>query len=221
MAANSNFDSEVWASVYGRNEYQLPDDMTGTVVVDCGAHTGSFTKACLDRHCEYVMAFEPDPANVIKLRNIVAGHGNVEITQAAVWRSDISVDSLTFHTGVHTGAGAATQDAGATCLEWTLQTYDVMAIKFDDIIRRIRARWLTHKLLVKMDCEGGEFPVLLTSNTLRQVNRFVGEFHLWSPQIAALPPFTIKSLMEAFNKAGKLFTYDETPGIVLGAFQAE
>ena len=48
----------------------------------------------------------------------------------------------------------------------------VEAISLDEVLSRFqRAR------LMKIDCEGSEFPILLTSKLLTRVDRIVGEYH--------------------------------------------
>jgi hypothetical protein len=80
----------------------------------------------------------------------------------------------------------------------------VQAIAFDDIVAGVRKRQVSKvRLLAKLDCEGSEYPILLTSRRLAEVDWFVGEYHPFYPQIEGLPPFTEASLAAVFRKAGK------------------
>ncbi len=59
--------------------------------------------------------------------------------------------------------------------------------------------------LVKMDCEGSEFPLLYTSQRLAQVQEFVGEWHMNHPQLAeqfGLKPCNLPTLREHMEQAG-------------------
>jgi hypothetical protein len=68
---------------------------------------------------------------------------------------------------------------------------------------------------VKIDCEGSEFPILLTSRTLHLIDEIVGEFHEFGPEDrphddtispeAAVPGhdrFTMIVLKRALSEAG-------------------
>lgn len=59
----NTWDAAICQSVMADNEYNLPEDMTGMVVLDIGAHIGSFLKACHDRGARRVICYEPDKDN--------------------------------------------------------------------------------------------------------------------------------------------------------------
>ena len=62
--------------------------------------------------------------------------------------------------------------------------------------------------MLKIDCEGAEFPILLTSRRLGDIDRIVGEYH----ELRALPPaharvpgveeFSLQILTSALESAG-------------------
>jgi hypothetical protein len=49
---------------------------------------------------------------------------------------------------------------------------EVNSIPFDHILAKFE-----HVKLLKLDCEGSEFPILLTSKLLSKVDRIIGEYH--------------------------------------------
>ena len=59
--------------------------------------------------------------------------------------------------------------------------------------------------LLKLDCEGSEWPILATSRLLHKVERIAGEFHFFGhqlPEVADLPPFTLPGLTGLLQHAG-------------------
>ena len=42
-------DALIYANVVTRNEYRVPDDMSGAVVIDIGVHIGTFSHLVLTR----------------------------------------------------------------------------------------------------------------------------------------------------------------------------
>src|ERR1044072_5727391 len=80
------------------NEYELAARFaSGDVVIDVGAHIGSFAQAVLSRGCQNVTCVEPDRANF----EIAAAHlkphadsGHVRLVRAAAGRSHRNSDEL-------------------------------------------------------------------------------------------------------------------------------
>lgn len=170
---SGTIDQVVFRNVYEQNEYRVPPQLAAEdVVIDIGAHIGSFAYLCWLRGSRQINAFEADLENFqLAQRNLQ--DTNVQLHHAAVWRSDQPGASL-FHSGykemlpdgpdpvgVNTGGGDVFAPAGVA----------VPAIALDDLIgdRKIR--------ILKVDCEGSEFPILLTSQKLRNVATVVGEYH--------------------------------------------
>jgi 16S rRNA A1518/A1519 N6-dimethyltransferase RsmA/KsgA/DIM1 with predicted DNA glycosylase/AP lyase activity len=93
-------DRMIYNGVVGHNEYQLPARFTPSdVVIDVGAHIGSFAHAVVQRGCRQVRCFEPDDDNcrsaAAHLRNYIDA-GWVRLSRTAVWRSDANDDQLRF-----------------------------------------------------------------------------------------------------------------------------
>jgi FkbM family methyltransferase len=189
------FEQSTWNSVRGNNEYGMRPHMVGIVVIDVGAHSGSFALTCLERSADFVYAYEPEGVNYLLLVNNVSDYENVECHKAAVWRSDGVGQSPSYFHGVHTGAGQCREAPGQPSVEWT---------SLDNIIARAHARFPASELLLKMDCEGSEYPILLTAKMLGKVDMFIGEFHPSYEQIAGLPKFDKAALVKAWADAGKV-----------------
>lgn len=166
-------DASIFASVTIHNEYELPEQLPpNAMVVDIGAHIGSFSHAVLARGAHSVIAFEADPQNHAQAARNLAPYGDrVRLHHAAVWRSDQQTGWLSLcdcpdpsNTGWREVFGSSSG-------------LKVPAVPFDDVIRDA-SDWGRQQIhVLKIDCEGSEFPILLTSRTLHLVDHIVGEFH--------------------------------------------
>lgn len=223
-------DRLIFNDVVGRNEYQLPDRfLPSDVVIDVGAHIGSFAFAAVQRGCRLVCCFEPDRDNCrcaeTHLRSYVEA-GQVRLSQQAVWRSDANDDELRFDGYqpfpasflgmegiINTGNGSVLWGTGDA----------VGKVALDDVIDEITDGGTSRVRLLKIDCEGAEWPILLTSRRLHLIDEIVGEFHelggpfleigeerpatplvFRSDRVAA---FTIDELASCLTEAGFQVTY--------------
>jgi FkbM family methyltransferase len=202
------FDLVIFDEVVRQNEYRLPDRFEpGDVVVDVGAHQGSFAKACLDRVATEIHCIEPNPDNLALLaRNVGWITPAVRIYPVAAW-SEFATLKLDFPGGaMHSGGG---------CVVNMENGIEVAAVPFDTILgplldagKRIR--------LVKFDCEGSEFKILeSTAEVLHQTLEVVGEYHL-----ARLDRrFSLSWLVHRLERFGFTVTTTET-GPEIGHFFA-
>ena len=62
-------------------------------------------------------------------------------------------------------------NAGGGTLIWDTDGPLVDAVPFDDIVEEVSGGGARRIALVKIDCEGGEFPILLTSRRLDRIDR--------------------------------------------------
>ena len=53
----------------------------------------------------------------------------------------------------------------------------VAKVAFDDVVDRVTNRGRRRVRLLKLDCEGAEWPIVLTSQRLELIDEIVGEFH--------------------------------------------
>jgi FkbM family methyltransferase len=171
-------DRGIFKEVVDRNEYRLPDRFTASdVVIDVGAHIGSFAHAVVERGCRQAFCFEPDRDNCRRaeahLRPYVDA-GWVRLSQKAVWRSDENSDQLRFD-GYHSYPDGLINTGSGSVLWGTGDAVDSIAL--DQVIDEITAGGTRRVRLLKLDCEGAEWPILLTSRRLDLVDEIVGEFH--------------------------------------------
>jgi len=174
----NTWDSEIWRQVYDLNEYRV-NRFGGKVVVDIGAHIGSFSRLANDNGASAVYAFEPDPENYEVLCK------NVEGTIIS-----------TYNMAVHAASGMLVKSVPSTMPENTggcnmkLSHDGAQTISMDDIID---IAGYVH--IMKMDCEGGEYPGLLKCTKLHRVDSIVGEYH-------GHPTETIEDLKNHLNGNG-------------------
>ena len=223
-------DRMIFNGVVLHDEYRLPPCFApADVVIDVGAHIGSFAYAVVQRGGEHVCSIEPDAANcALAARHLdpYIRSGRVQLRQEAVWRSDPNDDALRFD-GYHpfprsfkgmegvvnTGNGSVVWGGGEP----------VAKVALDDLIDSLTDQGRRAVRLLKLDCEGAEWPILLTSRRLHLIDEIVGEFHelggpfleigedrppaphvFHSDRVAA---FTIEELMRCLRDAGFSVTW--------------
>lgn len=174
-------DGVIYDSVVTQNEYRLPGDLAPeVVVVDIGAHIGSFGHLALTRGAGTLFGFEPEPSNYACARQNLAPFGDrVHLYQHAVWRSDVPGRQLPLF------ASSDRANVGGGTLIWEADGPLVDAVPFDEVVDAISERGRRRIDVMKMDCEGAEFPILLTSRLLDRVDRIVGEYHELRAQLPA------------------------------------
>ena len=202
-------DEVVWHCVVEANEYRLPERFRpDDIVLDLGAHIGVFSHLALERGSRRVEAYEAEPGNAARARANLAPWGDaVAVHQSAVWRSDRGPETLHFTAsndpGSSGGGNVFFLDHGAP----------VSAVPFDSVVRDLTARHGRSIRFLKIDVEAAEFPILLTSSTLRLVDEIAGEFHeaggerdphvipAWS-RVDGYPRFTIEVLAQRLRRRG-------------------
>ena len=215
-------DKDVFIANYEQNEYRLPSDMQGQVVIDIGAHIGAFTYTVLERGPRGVTSIEPDPENAEIAFSNLNQFNNVLFLKAACWGnfspgqlylSDYPMIGVTINTG-----GARLTEIG---------NRPVLLVSFDWIVDLACFSFNTDLIdLCKMDCEGSEWPILFTSKKIKQVKRFCGEFHedrkLGHP-INGKDRFNIEDMEKFFVGQGYEFSFERhgNAGEGLGLFWAE
>lgn len=220
-------DQAVFRAVSLRNEYRLPESFDPEdVIVDVGTHIGSFCYAALRRGSENVYGFEPQKDNYEHAKvNLRSFDGRVHLYNKAVWRSDRAGDSLSFSLSEDTantaGGNVMVADTGQ----------DVETVAFDDVIRQATDDGKKRVRMLKLDCEGSEFPIVFTSQTLHLVDEIRGEYHEFGgdyddssiPEVARVPGYeryTIAELTDALERAGFTVESDRSGETNLGHFFA-
>jgi FkbM family methyltransferase len=168
-------DHHIWSEIFQQNVYRLPDDLSGAVCIDIGAHVGYYALACLQRGAAQVIALEPEAENFALAQAHLAPYGDrVQLSRLAVVRSDgeewpprmepyfYMPDAQLYNTG----SPSSFAEAGPI----------VESITFDELIRLVLLESPGQVDRVKIDAQGAEFPLLLTATTLMSIDRLVGEF---------------------------------------------
>jgi FkbM family methyltransferase len=186
-------DCLIFEGIFKYDEYKLPDTFSQQdIIIDIGAHVGFFTSAVLQRAARNIYAFEPDTENY----NIASKHlqdyieqGLVFLTKSAVWRSDVHESTL-YYGGYVSDTNVVNTGMGDVI--WHNEGIAVPAISFDEIILNVTKEAQQRIRLLKVDCEGSEWPILLTSNTLYLIDEICGEFHeIGGEYDTFTPPFSI------------------------------
>ena len=218
-------DDVIYTNVVRRNEYRVPENLSGAVVIDIGVHVGAFSYLALSRGAAELHGFEPEAANLAAAaQNLAPFGGRVHLHSRAVWRSDRAAPLLHFFRSTDAA------NAGGGTLIWDTDGPLVDAVPFDDVIDEVTADGRRRVTLLKIDCEGAEFPILLTSNRLDRIDRIVGEYHELRadlPRHVRIPgydQFTVEGLTAHLERAG--FTVTLEPQAMgtfgaLGLFFAE
>lgn len=214
-------DRRIFRTVVVDNEYRLPPRLAAEdVLLDIGAHTGSFALAALRRGAGRVVCCEPDADNFRLLEANLRPHADrVRLHHAAVWRTGADPAGLALHNPLdarNTGACQLTREAGAAA---------VATVALDELIDQLTADGRRLRLL-KLDCEGAEWPLLLTCRRLDRVEALCGEYHLGPlPElfaVAGAAPFTPQLLVSHLGRQG--FQTDVQPlgrdGAPVGLFFA-
>ena len=186
------------------------------VVIDVGAHIGCFSFACREAGSRNIHAFEPYPGNYERLRKNVGSLSGIQISELAVFRSDLVVEGLEHSgpSGSNTGAGSVLYGGGNfdnESREFHSPDPEAVVTARTIALDEILGRFKRVKVL-KLDCEGSEFPILLTSKLLSRVERIVGEFHevstdkmqLVAPEarVPAVDEYTMTALAECLRGSG-------------------
>ena len=165
----------------------------GDVVIDVGAHLGTFTRIALLRGARQVIAVEPDPVNSACFARTFAAEikeGRVRLMVAAAWHSP---GSLTFEPG---GASQTGHVGGAQ----STRSVAVRAVTLDEMAGELR---LDRVDFIKMDIEGAERHALAGARHLLAVNKprlAICIYH------AADDPEVVPRLVQETNPTYQTFT---------------
>jgi FkbM family methyltransferase len=203
------WDRNIFRSVAELNEYNLTEFSPEDYIIDIGTHVGGFCWACAMRGAKNIDTFEASSENftlawqnVEVLKNL---YPDLKITanNFAVYRSDMSeelVDKMVLHF-----SGINGENTGGGNVLHSTEGEEVKCKRLDSIIGDKQVD------LLKLDCEGSEFPILLTSKKLSQVKKILGEFHEGdAPQNLNMSydKFTMVLLKEHLEAEGFEVTYE-------------
>lgn len=190
------------------NEYRLPEAFTPQdLVIDIGCHIGSFSYACAAKGAGQIVSFEAWEENYKIAKNNLTLLNNfpVDLHNKAVWRSDLA-EMPTLHFKMSTDY----VNTGGGNVLFQTQGVEVSTIALDSVLNST----VKNVTLLKLDCEGSEFPILLTSKMLYKVDNICGEYHEMGGKfnpLCGIPPiaqvgdykeYTIEILVEFLEAQG-------------------
>ena len=170
----------------------------GDFVVDAGANIGLFTvmMAKLAGVSGRVLAIEPNPTSVAKLKNNIAVNelNNVEIYEGALW-----------HKGIQ---GKMRGSDGTAWFDPRLDSVSISAVPYDFLLSAFR--WHDPRL-VKMDIEGAEVAAVIGGSRLRNCPYIVSEVNEVALNRAGR---SVEELIARFGNLGKKpFILDRNGGL--------
>lgn len=162
-------DQKIYKSVFEDNEYQISPHKILNTVVDVGAHIGSFSRLVEKMGAKNVFSFEP---NLDSYNILVQNLGN-----AMHHPYQLAVRGNYDHTAVRSAAGAATMSKNIINYGGIVigTGSDADVITLEDILKMVGG----YINLLKLDCEGSEYPIIFDSDPLifRYISTIVGEYH--------------------------------------------
>ncbi len=168
-------DSAVFRIVVQQNEYNLPSQFNpDDIVIDIGAHIGSFSYLALQKGAK-VYAYEADKSNFALLKrhlDFYIKNGKLIIENIAVW-GEMPIEANLYlskydENGWNTGGARITEVNNGE---------PVKTISIDELIQKIELLEKKKIQLIKIDCEGSEWPILLGSQKIGQISQICGEYH--------------------------------------------
>jgi FkbM family methyltransferase len=136
-------DVAILSEIFAKRSYSPPAGCLPTrpfTVLDLGGNIGLFGLfAFSEWPVRSIRSYEPDPENALLLRSVAAPHANWDVVEAAVSNQ---AGTMRFRAGLYSESRAATDGEPAT------------QVRMVDVFAEPRAD------LVKMDIEGGEWPIL-------------------------------------------------------------
>jgi FkbM family methyltransferase len=120
----------------------------GDIVLDCGAHIGTFTNKALERGAAKVVGFEPDPVNAEAFRRNFKkeiAEGRVILIEQGVWDSK---GEMTLTIG--------TTNSGTNSMVLNLPSHSTIQVGVDTIDAFVNRLNLPRVDFIKMDIEGAE-----------------------------------------------------------------
>lgn len=169
--------NEVWA-----DPYKVPDLNKDSIVVDVGAHIGCFSIFAAEKGAGSVFAFEACYDNYrILLKNLRSYFSNnkgkkMHCFNRAVWKTGSTCITVPFEkcsVVENTGGGMIidehTEDAYPVANLSLDEIYDVYITEKDNLNPTID--------VLKLDCEGSEFPILYTTKILSKIKYITMEYH--------------------------------------------
>lgn len=173
-------DRMIYNAIHFANEYRLPPSFNAEdIILDIGAHAGYFAQCVLEKGAGKVISVEAEQENYALAQQHLAEYiasGRAELIFGAAWRSDNNEDIL-YHSGHTYFSNHPLRNTGGGDVLWQTDGEVVPQIAFDDLLWQATDQGRRSVRLLKLDCEGSEWPILLTSKRLHLVEEICGEYH--------------------------------------------
>lgn len=182
-------DDQLWGAIKDvllLDEYEMFDDFKinkskDKVVADAGAHVGLFSLRA-SVYAKKVISLEPHPLLYKLLENNVIRNNikNIHPLNLALWKEK---GVASFVIGEHSGGNRVVETKNAN------SKMKIQTITLSDLVESYG------KIdLLKIDIEGSEFDVLLNApgDTLNNIDKIVGEMHLWEKGFSVISRVTKK-----------------------------
>ncbi|WP_218082798.1 FkbM family methyltransferase [Anthocerotibacter panamensis] len=165
--------ADIVASELSQDSYQLASVpfSRGDCVIDIGGHIGLFSIVLAKIYPDLkIYAFEPFPANYECFRkNIVHNRVmNVSLYNLAVTKDG---RNLSMVTNPNNSGGATAYST----IHTHLKTDNIPSISLEKIFEQ---NSIEHCKLLKIDCEGAEYEILLNCTILDKIDYLAAEFHI-------------------------------------------
>lgn len=170
MIRPNTSDDNIWWSVHDTNEYKISMLGNSDIVIDIGAHIGAFSTLAAQIGAGRIYAFEASKENYLVAVENLKQFQNVHIENKAVVRSDIVVPEVRL---LKSSSGDNWNTGDGNIIFSSDGDIPVEAISFDSIMEKLNS----NIRLLKLDCEGSEFQILLTTKYLHRIQEIVLEYH--------------------------------------------
>lgn len=203
-------EKDTFFAVACENEYRLPGLTAEDTVIDIGAHIGAFSYLAYKRGSRSVYAFEIDPWHVEAATvNLSDMQDGVALHHCAVVRGDDKRAAAYHYDGAWNSFGLLGPEVASKSLD---QIIDEVTTPGE----RIR--------FLKIDCEGGEWPILSTCKQLDRIDEIAGEYHIVptdAPEMRDLPIEVSEPGLRRFLEAKGFDVTTTRPSGTIGNFFAK
>jgi FkbM family methyltransferase len=185
---NGSLDRCIFDQIKNADEYMLKEETftSSDIALDIGGHIGFFARTILNMGAGYVYLYEISPQNIeLCKKNLQKYSKQVSINRMAVWNK--TGQTLYFDEFPNWGNDVNT----GGCDVFSGGKIAVQTISFDQIITEITDNGKKRIKILKIDAEGSEWPILLQSQMLDQVDMIVGELHEYGGQYDNLSPHSL------------------------------
>jgi FkbM family methyltransferase len=174
------WDSGIIMETWWLNEYLRfsPEIKENSIIIDVGAHIGAFSLFIASKFNNVkVLAFEPDPDNFALLTANIKLNGlenNIFPYRLAFSNKSGKKIKINIHP-YNTGMSSATQSYKGL-VKGQKSYFEALTVSLDDIFVKHN---ITNCDLLKMDCEGCEYVVILNTKegTLKKIKNLSLEYH--------------------------------------------